>query len=402
MEHPYDVSRVVCKHTVQFFPPIITPGDRSVFPIPVNHIQYSSRNESADLLPKEELGRSVGYIMDEAACCTKMLEKGLESEGIVAWNTEVQDAVSVEKESGHSIEIKCINRIDQTERVVYADLLVLATGSDSPDLVRSLGFETPRMYNTVSAFFKVPDGRLERDMPMEYMYHRHPKISEEGPMAITRTNNYANVQMVSKKPPEELQAVMLRVLKKYDHIDGFFNHALVPPSNLKPEDLKLDKVGKSAISRFVKEGVALIGEAAGLVSEYYYEGTLGAFCSAQALAQIAKKISEEKGKYSLSALEEYEKKVRTSMLGNWEKSQVANEKLFIKSGESKFAIWDAYLKAMKNNSRVRKYVYNAWEDDQLYNYPLENDEYCGEQIYKNLPLSKKLALTPLFLKLKFS
>src|SRR6056297_1016477 len=115
MEHPYDVSRVVCKHTVQFFPPIITPGDRSVFPIPVNHIQYSSRNESADLLPKEELGRSVGYIMDEAACCTKMLEKGLESEGIVAWNTEVQDAVSVEKESGHSIEIKCINRIDQTE-----------------------------------------------------------------------------------------------------------------------------------------------------------------------------------------------------------------------------------------------------------------------------------------------
>ena len=81
--------------------------------------------------------------------------------------------------------------------------------------------------------------------------------------------------------------------------------------------------------------------------------------------------------------------------------KISDEMFFRGKEKPPFTIWDAYLNAINELPQLRKNIWTAYRWQDLGNYPEENDLWCGEQIYKHLPLSKKVSLMPFFLKFKF-
>ncbi len=401
-ETPYKKVRVICAHTNQWIPDVLNLNDEDIFPKEVKQVQYSSRNLSANLKPWEEINKNIGNNMDEGKAVVRLLKEGLKGNGKIMWETNVSEIPKAEKMNDGEDSKDDYMRIKTPKGEFMTDLLVLATGSHSFQFNKNLGFHTPRTYNAVSAKFEIPEEYIDDDVPMEYMFHRHPKISEIGPLAMIKADNYINLHYVSRESSDVMKEKMLRILRNYDHISPFFRHATPQPAKMSEQDLSLYTASKSAIPEFVDDHVVLIGEAAGLVSEYYFEGTLGAFASSHYLAKFLKELQESGKTGRKENLRPYEKLVKKNILSNWEKSQKANEELFYEAGENQFVIWDAYVKAMRKHRKVRENIYYAWYHPDLEHYPLKNDEYCGEKIYMNLPLSRKVSLAPFFLKLKFS
>ena len=67
-------------------------------------------------------------------------------------------------------------------------------------------------------------------------------------------------------------------------------------------------------------------------------------------------------------------------------------------------IWDTYCKVIRDDKKLRRYIYEAYQHDnieEIANYDNSRDRYVGERLLANLPFLKKIALTPLFLKAMF-
>ncbi len=306
--------------------------------------------------------------------------------------------------------------------------MILATGSDSPNLTEKVGLTPPHSLNFISTRFFVDRKKLEEDIPMDYMIHRHPDISSVGPMSLIKSNDYFNIAIVSDEKFSVMADKLLRILRNYKNLVGFLKHTKTNPKDMSSNDLCYGRTSRYPLSRFYSNNVVLIGEAAGLVSEVYVEGTLGAIGSAQILSQVIKahknscnphksdnsdKTNSPKKTnppdnsnklpypFTTSMLKIYEDRIRKEILGNLNQSSHLSEILFYKSGKYQYDIWDSYIQTMRKNKKVRKYIYNGWSNSDIEHYNLKNDDYVGERIFLNLPLSKKMLLSAFFLKLRF-
>jgi flavin-dependent dehydrogenase len=219
---------------------------------------------------------------------------------------------------------------------------------------------------------------------------------------MTRANDFFNMLLVSSENMDTLVEKFIRVLKNYAPIQGLFTNIQNSPSTLTPDQIRKIHISKHPVPTFVQDRVVLLGETTGLISACYYEGVFVGLLSAKLAAESMKQLYLKRSTYSRQDLLSFEKQLGDVMLGNFFHSQNASQDMFLSGGPDQLAIWDAYIDAINKDPTVRRNIYLAWVKPDLARYSLENDEYCGEKIYLNLPLGTRLKLTPYFLKLKFS
>jgi flavin-dependent dehydrogenase len=393
----YYSAKILPKHTYPWIPAEIWKDPTKIFPREHKTSTYASRNHEAKI-DCAEFDAPLGWVMDQYEYCEFCYAESLKKEGKIIWDTDVIEILH----KNNGLLLKAKQSGNKNEFIeLSADLAIMATGSASGDFLTALGFKRPEVFNTILAAFRGNSQNIEKNIPVDYIYRLHPQISSDGPFAMIRTNEYFILGYISKESKEQMAEKLIRIIKNYEPISGFFEGMQPTPDSITSDNLYFGTCAKYPIPEFCGDRILILGEAAGLVTPLYYEGVIGAMCSAKIAADLVYEILQKNGEFHKDALQEYQRRLWHN-LKRYFKSGDAGEMLFLKSGASQQDIWDAYLKTIESISQVRKNVYFAYTTQNLADYPLENDEWVGELIFKNLPLSKKLLLTPLFLKVKFS
>jgi flavin-dependent dehydrogenase len=400
----YRSARILVTHAQQYLHPDVPLNDPSIGTRSVKTIGHSSKNDSVLLKGFEEFGVHFGMTIDEVALSRWYVSEGKKKGGMVSWESK---ATKISKNIGF-VEVE-YERDQQTFRV-SGSLLIIATGAYSPDLQKSVGFGVPDSFNYLLASFHAKPDDIESTFQMDWDFHLNPKISEVGPFQVTRAKDFFNIIMLSNESYEVMEDKFLRIVKNYKPIQFWFQKTKERPENLKASDLVRGKLFKHPIDRFYTDNIVLLGESTGFVTECYNEGLVGGLGGSKFLFEVISSIISKTTQitdnpndnlFPASKLKEYQDKFRKELMGNFHASQKGSEKMFLTPGRYQQDIWDAYIKAIKEDRTVRKNIHNAWVSPDLANYPLENDNYCGEKIYLALPFQLKITLGPMFLKMKF-
>lgn len=391
-------ARILVGHAQQFLPEDIPLDNHEIFIRPVDTIGHSSRNLECVIEGTQEFNQPFGQVIDEQKFIHWFIERGAEQQGRAIWGTKV---VSLER-TGEIWGVKCHNSVGNSPTTIQAKMLIMATGAYGTDLQKYLGFKIPDQLRYLAATFFANQEGIQALGKADYIYHLHPKISTVGPLQMTRANNFFNIIYVDNLPYNEMEEKLLRILQNYEPIQPWFNSVTNKPANLTSQDFRHGLVWKHPIKEFVQNNVLLIGETTGLVTECYYEGLMGALATAKYAAHTLQELFVNKRAYTKECLSQYQAIVSSVLLKNFHKSQTGSENMFLTAGSHQIDIWDAYQKSIQKDKKVRRNIHLAWTDPDIANYPLVNDEYCGEQIYLSLPLGIRLLLTPYFLKLKFN
>ncbi len=389
-------------------------GD-DIFLRDIDSICNSSRNAEGPMFGKEEFGKPYGKVIDEQNFIRWHIRKAANNGAQVLWGTEVLD---INESDTFSKRVKIIQRNeengekgDQKEKMkkvsgkdveLKTNLVFLATGSHDESLLRSLGFPIPYSLNQIVATFYADPHFIDSCYKTDYFYHLHPRMSTRGPLQMTKGSDFFNMILVSEESHEKMVEKFMRIIKKYDYVQPLFQEVKNPPSSFDPATIIRKKVWKDPISRFYDDHIILLGETTGLVTECYYEGLLGCFLTSRVATDLVKSLYKNQKSYSAKNLQDYDHKIRKELLQNFHISQKASEDMFLGQRDDQFKIWDAYIKAINKDKRVRRNIWIAWQDTKIKDYNLKNDEYCGERIYFSLPMITRMKLTPLFLKMKFS
>jgi hypothetical protein len=76
----------------------------------------------------------------------------------------------------------------------------------------------------------------------------------------------------------------------------------------------------------------------------------------------------------------------------------ALEYLIYNNSSSVKSLWRLYTKLLTENRTCRKYIYEAYINQDLSKHIVANDRYVGEKLFGMLPTLTKIALSPKFLK----
>jgi flavin-dependent dehydrogenase len=383
----YSLSRVMCNHSFQFLP-FLDASNNQVFPRTHLYTIYASQQYEAKI-SADEFGSPLGKFLDEYEFLLAMEQIGCNNGGIIKFNTEINQ-IEITQE-----RVICQ---DTTGNLIHAKAILLGTGSDFT-LSNKLGFAQPDTVNWVAATFHGTPEQIEKNVP-QYIFRMHPKMSKDGPLALNIGRDFFNIGLISKEPFEVIEERFLRILKNYQPIRNYFTGLTPNPDSIHREQLQKGVGVKHPIKNFVKDRVVLIGDAAGLVTPMYYEGVLGAFASTRFASETLIEIHKTTGIFSAANLKQYERKVYEILLKRYFVSGTRSEALFLTSGSDAEVIWDTYIQVLKKYPQARRNVHYVFGCDDLANYPLEHDEEVGELIFKELPLSRKVMLTPLFLRMK--
>ncbi len=388
--------KVVPAHGLQFIPDV-PKENQEIFQTPHYKTIYASNTLEAPINGMD-FGQPFGTIMSQDFFIKWCLDHANSEKSKILLNHRVS-AIHISSEMG-TLQLEKTTNSSELKQI-SAQVIILATGSYGIELQKSLGFNVPEIFNAIILTAQGPIKQLKQNCPVEYIYRLHPKVSTEGPLAVTRGNNTINLAYISKETPAEMTEKFIRLIRNYKPLQTLLDGTDKNPQTISDADFIHGKCGKYPISPKVKNRVIVIGEASGIMTPVYYEGVLGCFASAFILAKTLKQLKEQNSHYSAADLHSYEEEFQTQ-LRNYMRSAAQSEGLFLKSGSSQFVIWNSYLECIIKLHKLRKNIHWAYISDDLANYPVENDEWGGEEIYKNLPLTQKLLLTPLFLKAKFS
>jgi flavin-dependent dehydrogenase len=389
----YSLCKLFPKHNFQWIPDDLDLKNKDIFVRNNDLSKYASKLNEAEINANEFDGKSMGKVVDQYNFIQWHLREAIKSKGEILWDHKVNQVNIFD----NSV------KINTESREIIAKIVIIATGSSDFTIQKSLGFKTPEKLNVIISTFKGSEKLLSQNISEDYIFRIHPDISRNGPLVMTRARNYFNIGYLSKESKDEMATKLMRILKNYQPIQKYFTGIEKQLQDVSKDDFQFNSCSKHLIPEMINNRIIVIGEAAGAVTSFYYEGIVGSVISARTVYDTIKKI--EKGiinsNYSKEDLIQYENLLK-SRIKNYFQSGNAAENMFLKSGSNWFSIWDTFVTTLKKNSKVRKNVYTAFIYDDLGNYPLKNDEWVGEQIFKNLPFGKKIALTPFFLKLKFS
>ena len=397
---PYLSCKLVCEHDFLFMPDI-PKSNLDVFVRDHWTSIYASRNIEA-LVNGKEFGAPLGKIVDEYHMIQWYLNKGIEHGGKIQWNQQVGE-VEILKENA-LITVYPIENSDFKVEVkkIRVKAVILATGASGIRLQQDLGFQIPVILNSITAAFKGDPSLIEKNIPADYIFRLHPQISLEGMLWLNRAKDYFNIGYVSNEEPKEMGKKFLRILQNYQPIQQYFKGFEREIETLTIDDFHIKKCTKYPIDVKVSDRILVIGDAAGLLYPLYLEGIVGAAASAKIASEVLIELNENKSSYSSQNLKKYNQLLSTRLLNSYFKMGIISDEMFFGGKEKPpFTIWEAYLKAINELPQLRKNIWIAYRCQDLGNYPEENDMWCGEQIYKHLPLSKKVSLMPFFLKFKF-
>jgi len=156
-------------------------------------------------------------------------------------------------------------------------------------------------------------------------------------------------------------------------------------------------ISKHPIKKFSNDRILVIGEAAGLVTAFFYEGLLPGVASADIAAKILTPLFEEGSNFKRSELQEYDKELKRILMkyfrnGNAMEYLIYNEGSYVKS------LWRYYTKLLNENATARRYIYEAYINQDLSTHKIANDRYVGEKLLGMLPMLSKITLGPKFLR----
>jgi flavin-dependent dehydrogenase len=394
---PYNLIKVMPAHDFTFVPEI-PKDDTDIFPADHCTTIYAS-NSLESSLDSMEFGKVFGKMMNQYYF-NKWFQDQAQQNGIeFGWNQKV---TKVEiKNEGITLFLESTSNEFSEQTTIDAQVLLLATGSTGFELQKSLGFSVPTPYNLIILGAEGDSEQIKQNIPFDYKFQLHPKISTDGPLAITRGSNSFNVGFISKETPAQMIEKFIRILRNYKPLEGIFTGTNKNPETLSGLDFSIGKCSKNPIPIKSKNRVLVIGEATGLVTPVYFEGILGCIASAKVASELLLQLKDQNSQFTAQDLRKYDELLQRAIRNYW-KSNEASDLLFMKSGSNQMTIWNSYLECMQKYPKLREYIHNAYLCEDLKNYPLKNDEWSGTQIYNNLPLAQKLLLSPLFLKVKLS
>lgn len=362
--------------------------DKDLFPVIHEKTNYMG-SEINGIIDSKEFGRQLGKV-----CYTeKLLEKKIkkfEDDGgifsdkqIIAQVRKHNDYVEVITNKGDSISCK---------------LLVFATGSRGLVLQDSVGFETPDEFVGIYTHFYGDEDILNENLDTNYIYHINTKISKSGPFFINKGLDRLSVGFLGDyQPNQELVSKLSSILDTYKKIQPIFKGL---KCEFKPI---IAKVSKHPIKKFSQDRMLVLGEAAGLVTAFFYEGLMCGMMSAEIASQTVRELIESEQEFSNENLQKYDREI-VRVLKNYFKNGTGSEFVFYNSGSNMGLIWDTYCKVIRDDKKLRRYIYEAYQHDsieEIANYDNSRDRYVGERLLANLPLLKKITLTPLFLRAMF-
>jgi len=156
-------------------------------------------------------------------------------------------------------------------------------------------------------------------------------------------------------------------------------------------------ISKHPISSFSKDRVIVLGEAAGLVSAFFYEGILCGLASADIAASMLESLLENNSNFSRPELKKYDDEVARTLFTYFRNGN-ACEYLFYNESSSSKTLWNSYANLLNTNKTVRKYVYEAHINQDLSKHNTDNDRFVGEKLFATIPILSKMTLWPKFLK----
>ncbi|MGV9171484.1 MAG: NAD(P)/FAD-dependent oxidoreductase [Promethearchaeia archaeon] len=361
-------------------------NDRSIFSL--EHIKSNFMSKKANgVINSEEFGDPLGHIIYTEKLLEKILRDFQDHGGHLKFNTNVSYV------QNHSDYVKV--KVDDNE--YKGKLLMLATGSRGFNLQKSLGFETPDRYTGIYTNFSGSETQLKENIPWNYIFHINTKISDSGPFFINKGRERITLGFLGNfnENPAEIQDKLSRVIRNYSKIQPFLK-------GLKQEgEGIIVPISKHPISQFSQDRALILGEAAGLVTSFFYEGILGCVASADSAVKTVQQLFKEEKPLTRQHLRSYDQELNRILLKNFFNNGAASEYMFYNARSSMKLLWETYTELIRKNKTLRKYIYEAHLLKDLSKYDTSRDKWTGEKIFGSLPTLSKISLGPKFLKALF-
>ncbi|MFX0175153.1 MAG: hypothetical protein ACFE85_02865 [Candidatus Hodarchaeota archaeon] len=359
-------------------------NNEDIFPRPFLQLNYKSE-EYNGLLSSQEFGAPLGKISKTEVFIEKLIQKFKDNGGIAKFNEKItrinkyNDYIELINSKGESYKTK---------------LLVLATGSRGFDLQRSIGFEKPDSFTGIYTNIWADEDLLNENFTFQYMFHLNPKISPNGPFFFNvGKERISTGYLGNKEEPNELKEKLNRILKNYQKIQPFIKGLKWDTSKFVTGD-----ISKHPIKSLSKDRVLILGEAAGLVTAFFYEGILCGLLSADVAAKTIEPLFKKESNFTSMELSKYDQEIKRNLLDGYFRNGDACEYLFYSGESHSKTLWTTYTNLLNTNKTVRKYVYEAHMIQDLWNYDTDRDRWVGEKLFGALPALSKLILWPKFLK----
>jgi len=353
---------------------------------PRHFLQLNYKSEKSDgLLSSQEFGAPLGKISHTEIFLEKLLQSVEENGGEIKFNEKI---VKINK---HTDFLEIINNKGESYKT---KLLVLATGSRGFELQKSLGFDTPDSFMGIYTNIWADEDLLNDNFSFQYMFHLNPNISPNGPFFFNvGKGRISTGYLGNRESPNELHNKLERILSNYKKIQPFMNGL-----GWDREKFVTGAISKHPIKSFSNDRVIVLGEAAGIVTSFFYEGILCGLLSADAAAKTIQPLLQSNSAFTNAELKKYDQEVSRLLLKGYFRNGDACEYLFY-SGESHAkTLWTTYTDLLNTNKTVRKYVYEAHIIQDLWNYDTDRDRWVGERLFGALPTLSKLTMWPKFLK----
>jgi len=340
-------------------------------------------DEYNGILDSTEFGIPLGNVSYTENLIRKLIDLFEQQSG------SFKSSEKISKINRHNDYLELINNKGES---YSTKLLVLATGSRGFELQRSLGFGVPDSYTGVYLHLFGEEDKINENLDVNYTFLINPKISQNGPFFFNKGVERVSAGYLGEKgqSKEEIISKLERILKNYKPIQPIVNGLSYNLSNV-----VVGEISKHPIKKFSSDRVLVLGEAAGIVTSFFYEGLLPGVACADIASNTVKPLFEKGSSFSGAELLKYDQEVKR-VLFTYFKNGDALEYLLYNDGSYVKTLWRLYTKLLMENRTCRKYIYEAYINHDLSKHITSNDRYVGEKLFGMLPALSKITLSPRF------
>ncbi|MHA2182779.1 MAG: NAD(P)/FAD-dependent oxidoreductase [Promethearchaeota archaeon] len=380
-------TNIFPEHNKPFVKDELDWNNKKIFPNPHTTSNYMS-DEFNGVIDSKEFGIPLGNVSYTENLIQHLINQLEQQGGTFKSNEKISNI------NRHHEYLELINNKGESYNT---KVLVLATGSRGFELQRSLGFGIPDSYAGVYLHLFGDESKINENLEWNYTFHINPKISKNGPFFFNKgidriSAGYLGGENQSK---EEIISKLERILRNYKPIQPIVNGLTYNIS-----DAIVGNISKHPIKKYSDDRVLILGEAAGIVSAFFYEGLLPGVACADIAANTLKPLFEKGSNFSKAELQIYDKEVNRVLM-TYFKNGNAFEYLIYNESSSVKSLWRLYTKLLNENKTCRKYIYEAYINQEMSKHKVANDRYVGEKMFGMLPTLSKVTLSPKFLKAMF-
>jgi flavin-dependent dehydrogenase len=359
-------------------------NNKKIFPNPHTTSNYMS-DEFNGVIDSKEFGMPLGNVSYTENLIQFLIDQLKQQEGAF------HSGERISKINRHNESLEVINSKGES---YHTKLLVLATGSRGFELQRSLGFKVPDSYTGVYLHLFGNEDKINENLRWNYTFHINPKISRNGPFFFNKGVERISAGYLGEKnqSKEEIISKLERILRNYKPIQS-----IISGLSYNISDAIVGEISKHPIKKYSNDRVLILGEAAGIVSAFFYEGLLPGVACAHIASDILKPLFDSGSSFTRAELQTYGKEVNRVLM-TYFKNGNAMEHLIYNESSSVKSLWRLYTKLLSENKTCRKYIYEAYINQDLSKHIVANDRYVGERLFGMLPTLSKLTLSPKFFK----